>query len=168
MTISKNKPENKPENKSKTEQQNNPEETLLKFPCMFPIKIMGLNKPELKKYIETVFVDFFFKTDVPKKSARKNFGRKYLLVEKNFDRKNNFSIGHFFEFFDQYFFEHFFFSAHRFFDFFRRFFSTKKMDRLFRSQMFQRFQKSYLEQRAIILKIRTARTKKKFNFLYEY
>ena len=34
------------------------------------------------------------------------------------------------------------------------------LDHLFRSQVFHRFQKSYLEQRTIILKIRTARTKK--------
>ena len=83
-----------------------------------------------------------------RKKIRKNFGRKkfrdqkskHLWSQKKFDQK--------------------------FSDFFRRknvrpiFFEY-----LFRSQIFQRFQKSYLEQRAIILKIRTARTKKKFDFL---
>ena len=40
-------------------------------------------------------------------------------------------------------------------------FDTFFSDHLFRSQMIQRFRKSHLEQRATIIKIRTARTKKK-------
>ena len=55
-----------------------------------------------------------------------------------------------------------FFSTKRFRIFFdENVFDPKFFEYLFRSQIFQRFQKSHLEQRAILLKIRTARTKKK-------
>jgi uncharacterized protein len=32
-----------------------PQKSLLKFPCTFPVKIMGLNKPELEKLVKKVF-----------------------------------------------------------------------------------------------------------------
>ena len=44
----------------------------------------------------------------------------------------------------------------------------KFSDHLFRSQMIPRFRKSYLEQRATIIKLRTASTKKKFRIFPQY
>ena len=38
--------------KNKTTEDN---KTLLKFPCMFPVKIMGLNKPELESIVKKIF-----------------------------------------------------------------------------------------------------------------
>ena len=42
-------------NNQKNTKKNNPQnKTLLKFPCLFPVKIMGLNKPELEKLVKEV------------------------------------------------------------------------------------------------------------------
>ena len=85
-----------------------------------------------------------------------------FLVSKNFFGQKIFS--------DQIFFRPLVFSGTSFLDFFfdEKFFDNFFSDHLFRSQISQRFQKSYLEQRAIVLKIRTARTKKKFPFFPQY
>ena len=39
------------------------QKTLLKFPCLFPIKIMGLNKPELEKLVSSIMQDKVAKKD---------------------------------------------------------------------------------------------------------
>ena len=82
MTISKNKPENKPEN--------NPEDTLLKFPCMFPIKVMGLNKPELKKYIQTVLNKHISKTNIKAIEFNEHVSqhKNYLSITAKFEAKS--------------------------------------------------------------------------------
>ena len=68
----------------------------------------------------------------------KNSGKNWqLLVQKNVDQQ-------FSDFFRRKMFRHFF------------------SDHLFRSQMIPRFRKSYLEQRATIIKIRIVHTKKRF------
>ena len=54
-------------------------------------------------------------------------------------------------------------------DFFRRkIIDQKNSDHLFRSQMIPRFRKSHLEQRATIIKLRTASTKKNFHIFPQY
>ena len=60
-------------------------------------------------------------------------------------------------------------STKRFRIFFDEIFSDNFFsDNLFRSQMIPRFRKSHLEQRATIIKLRTASTKKKFGLFSQY
>ena len=61
---------------NKTDKQNDPTatESALKFPCLFPVKIMGLNKPELEKLVLDIFKNI--------NRIRKD-GLTVLVVEQN-------------------------------------------------------------------------------------
>ena len=66
---------------NKTDKQNDPTatESALKFPCLFPVKIMGLNKPELEKLVLDIF-----KKHLPSKDHKTLEVKTHLSKHKNY------------------------------------------------------------------------------------
>ena len=64
-----------------------PQKSLLKFPCTFPVKIMGLNKPELEKLVKKIF-----DSNVTEKNKDTIKWDDFYIQNKDRLFKQNFSI----------------------------------------------------------------------------
>lgn len=60
------------------------EETLLEFPCAFPLKVMGLNQPAFEQYVVEIVRTHAGSAAISKVNTRPSRNGRYLAVTVNF------------------------------------------------------------------------------------
>ena len=60
------------------------EETLLEFPCLFPLKVMGLNQPAFEQYVVEIVRTHAGSAAISKVNTRPSRNGRYLAVTVNF------------------------------------------------------------------------------------
>jgi hypothetical protein len=64
-------------------------ETLLQFPCMYPLKVIGTNTGELLAVVSAIMEKHVAKTDEVTYSTRSSSGDKYLSVTATFQAESH-------------------------------------------------------------------------------
>ncbi len=60
------------------------EETLLEFPCLFPLKVMGLNQPTFEQYVVEIVRIHAGSAAISKVNTRPSRNGRYIAVTVNF------------------------------------------------------------------------------------